>query len=226
MSGKKYREKIKLVDPTKRYEPSEAFALIKQVSYAKFDNTVDCAFRLGIDVKKSDQQVRGTVSLPHGTGRTIKVAVIAVGDQARAAKEAGADLIGDDDLINSIAKGQIDFELLIATPDMMAKVGRLGKVLGPRGLMPTPKAGTVTPDAAKAVKEFKAGKIEYKADKQSNVHCVLGKVSFSTEQLAENYATVLDAIRKAKPATSKGVYLRNVSVSPTMGPALALAVSA
>lgn len=225
MAGKKYNEKVKLVVARKPYEPLQAFTLVKQLSSAKFDETVDCAFKLGIDTRKTDQLVRGTVSLPHGTGKTIRVAVIAVGEQARLAKEAGADKVGDDEFITAIQKGELDFDLLIATPDMMAKVGRLGKVLGPRGLMPTPKAGTVTPDAGKAVREFKAGKIEYKADKQGNVHCILGKISFEPQKLLENYTVVLDAVRKSKPAASKGVFLKHVSIAPTMGPSVTIATA-
>ena len=225
MTGKKYREKSALVQVDKRYDAPEAFNLLKQLSTTKFDSTVDCAIRLGIDPRKTDQIVRGTVSLPNGTGQSIRVAVIAVAENARQAKEAGADIVGDDEFIASIQKGEINFDLLISTPDMMAKVGRLGKVLGPRGLMPTPKAGTVTPDVARAVREFKAGKIEFKADKQGNVHTILGKISFSAEQLQQNFQVLFDAVKKAKPSSAKGIYIRSISVSPTMGPSVALATA-
>ncbi len=223
--SKTYRQLATLVDREKSYEPQEAFGLLKQLAKAKFDETVDCVFRLGIDAKKSDQQVRGTVSLPHGTGKSVRVAVIASGELAKQAKEAGADLVGEDDLIGEIQKGNMAFDILVAHPNMMSKVGRLGKLLGPRGLMPTPKSGTVAPDVAKAVKEFKAGKIEYKTDKQGNVHTVIGKASFTAEQLLGNFTVVLEAVRKAKPASAKGIYLKKVTISPTMGPSIRLSVN-
>lgn len=216
--GKKYLESLKKVDREKVYEPAEALELVKNISTAKFDETVEVAFRLGIDTKKADQQVRGAVVLPHGTGKTKRVLVFAKGEKAKEAEQAGADFVGDEDLINKVQQGWLDFDVVVATPDMMGQVGRLGRVLGPKGLMPNPKTGTVTFEVEKAVKEIKAGKIEYRADREGNVHAAIGKVSFSTEQLADNLQALADALVKAKPAAAKGTYMKSVTVSSTMGP--------
>lgn len=216
--SKKYKEAAAKIEAGKSYAPLEAVALVKEIATANFDETVEAHFRLGIDTRQADQQLRGTVSLPNGSGKTVRVAVFAEGDAARAAEEAGADIVGSDDLVAEIQAGNINFDAAVATPDQMAKVGRLGKVLGPRGLMPSPKAGTVTPDVAKAVEEAKAGKIEYRLDKTNIIHCPIGKVSFGAEKLQENYKTLLDAINKAKPASSKGQYIRSCVVATTMGP--------
>ncbi|KUO95110.1 50S ribosomal protein L1 [Ferroacidibacillus organovorans] len=218
MAGKKYQDVVKLIDPEKAYDPLEAMELVKKTSVVKFDATVEVAFRMGLDQRKNDQQIRGAVVLPHGTGRSVRLVVFAKGDKAREAEAAGADVVGDDDLIARIAGGWLEFDAAIATPDMMASVGRLGRVLGPRGLMPNPKTGTVTFDVKRAVEEVKAGKVEYRLDKGGNVHAVLGKVSFSTEQLLGNFRAIVDALQKAKPAAAKGQYFRNVSVSSTMAP--------
>jgi large subunit ribosomal protein L1 len=220
--GKKYLEALKKVDREKLYEPVEALELVKSISTAKFDETVEAAFRLGIDTKKADQQVRGAVVLPHGTGKTKRVLVFAKGEKAKEAELAGADFVGDEDLINKVSQGWLDFDVVVATPDMMGQVGRLGRILGPKGLMPNPKTGTVTFEVEKAVKEIKAGKIEYRADKAGNVHAAIGKVSFSTEQLAENLQTLAEALIKAKPAAAKGTYMKSVTVSSTMGPGVAV----
>ena len=222
MAGKKYADALKLIDAQKLYDPVEAFELVKQTSIVKFDASVEVAVRLGLDPRKNDQQIRGAVVLPHGTGRTVRVIVFAKGDRARDAEAAGADVVGDVDLIARIAGGWLDFDAAIATPDMMASVGRLGRVLGPRGLMPNPKTGTVTFDVRRAVEEVKAGKVEYRLDKGANVHSSLGKVSFATENLIGNFSALIDAIQKAKPAAAKGQYIRNVSISSTMGPAIRL----
>ncbi len=222
MAGKKYLEALKLIEPDKQFDPAEAIALIKQTSVVKFDATVEVAFRLGLDPRKNDQQIRGAVLLPHGTGRTVRVIVFARGDKAKEAEAAGADVVGDDDLIARIAGGWLDFDAAIATPDMMASVGRLGRVLGPRGLMPNPKTGTVTFDVKRAVEEVKAGKVEYRLDKGANVHAVLGKVSFPPERLLGNFTAILDALQKAKPAAAKGQYIKHVSFSSTMGPGIPL----
>jgi large subunit ribosomal protein L1 len=216
--GKKYLEAVKKVDREKVYEPTEAITLVKEISTAKFDETVEAAFRLGIDTKKADQQVRGAVVLPHGTGRTKRVLVFAKGEKAKEAEQAGADFVGDEDMINKVQQGWLDFDVVVATPDMMGQVGRLGRILGPKGLMPNPKTGTVTFEIEKAVKDIKAGKIEYRADKSGNVHAAIGKVSFTTEQLAENLQALADALIKAKPAAAKGTYMKSVTVSSTMGP--------
>jgi large subunit ribosomal protein L1 len=223
--GKKYNEKLKLVDADKKYPLSEAVAVVKQLATAKFDETVNLAVRLGIDVKQSDQQVRGTVSLPHGLGRKVTVAVITSGTMLKDAESNGADHVGAEDLIEKISGGFTDFDVLVASPDMMAKVGKLGKVLGPKGLMPAPKAGTVTAEIGKAVKEFKAGKIEFKADKFGIIHLPIGKLSFEEKKLAENYAAIYDSLLRAKPTTSKGVYLKSIVISPTMGPGVKVQVS-
>nr|WP_232345594.1 50S ribosomal protein L1 [Paenactinomyces guangxiensis] len=213
---------MKKIDRDKVYEPAEALELVKSISTAKFDETVEAAFRLGIDTKKADQQVRGAVVLPHGTGKTKRVLVFAKGEKAKEAEQAGADYVGEEDLINKVNQGWFDFDVVVATPDMMGQVGRLGRVLGPKGLMPNPKTGTVTFEVEKAVKEIKAGKIEYRADKAGNVHAAIGKVSFGTEQLAENLQTLAEALLKAKPAAAKGTYMKSVTVSSTMGPGVAV----
>ncbi len=218
--GKKYVESAKLVDKTKLYEFAEALELAAKTASAKFDETVELHVRLGVDSRHADQQVRGAVVLPNGTGKNVRVAVFAKGDAAKAAEAAGADIVGDTDLLEKVQGGFMDFDVCIATPDMMGLVGRLGKVLGPRGLMPSPKAGTVTPDAAKAVEEAKAGKIEYRLDKTNIIHCPIGKASFGGEKLTENAMALLDAIIKAKPAATKGTYIRSCVVATTMGPGI------
>ncbi len=218
--GKKYVESAKLVDKTKLYEVKEALELASKTASAKFDETVEMHIRLGVDSRHADQQVRGAVVLPNGTGKKVRVAVFAKGDAAKAAEAAGADIVGDMDLVEKITGGFMDFDVCIATPDMMGLVGRLGKVLGPRGLMPSPKAGTVTPDAAKAVEEAKAGKIEYRLDKTNIIHCPIGKASFGGDKLTENAMALLDAVIKAKPAATKGTYIRSCVVASTMGPGI------
>jgi large subunit ribosomal protein L1 len=205
-------------DREQLYAPNEAFDLVKSLSNRKFDETVEVAMRLGVDPRKADQMIRGTVSLPNGTGKAVRVAVFAAGDQAREAEAAGADVVGADDLVARIEKGFLDFDVAIATPDQMPNVGKLGRTLGPRGLMPNPKTGTVTTDVGKTVEEFKAGKVEYRTDRYGNVHVPIGKVSFDTDALAANYQAVLDEVNRAKPAASKGRYLKSVSTSSTMGP--------
>jgi large subunit ribosomal protein L1 len=202
----------------KLYPPNEALDIVKNNAKAKFDETVEAAFKLGIDPRKADQMIRGTVSLPAGTGKETRVAVFAEGPAATAAKEAGADVVGSDDLIERIQGGWFDFDAAVAAPDMMPKVGKIGKILGPRGLMPNPKAGTVTPDVAKAVEEIKGGKVEYRSDKFGNVHTILGKASFDDEKLRRNFAAVLDEIIRAKPSSAKGRYIKGITVSSTMGP--------
>jgi large subunit ribosomal protein L1 len=217
--GKKYRESAMRYDKETPYGPKEALELVKSLAPAGFDETVEAVFMLGIDPKKADQLVRGTVSLPHGTGKDVRVAVFAPADKEKEATEAGADLVGGKELVEKLqAGGVIDFDVAIATPDMMAEVGKLGKILGPRGLMPNPKAGTVTPDVAKAVMEFKAGRIEYRNDRHGNVHVPVGKVSFEVDQLVSNLAALSGELIRAKPASSKGRYLRHMSLSSTMGP--------
>ena len=217
--GKKYVDSVKAVDLTKLYDPSEALAIACQTAKAKFDETVEVHVRLGVDSRHADQQVRGAVVLPNGTGKNVRVAVFAKGAEADAAVAAGAEVVGAEDLVARIqGEGFMDFDVCIAAPNMMGLVGRLGKVLGPRGLMPSPKAGTVTPDVAKAVEEAKAGKIEYRLDKTNIIHCPIGKASFGAERLGENFATLLDAIVKAKPAAAKGQYIRSCVVASTMGP--------
>jgi len=218
--GKKYLEAQKLVDRTKAYSVTEAIELVKQTSVAKFDATVEAAFRLGLDPKKADQQVRGAVVLPNGTGKTQKVLVFAKGEKAKEAEAAGADYVGDADYINKINQGWFEFDVIVATPDMMGEVGKLGRVLGPKGLMPNPKTGTVTFDVARAVNEIKAGKVEYRLDRNGNVHVPIGKVSFDTEKLVENFSTIFETLLKVKPAAAKGTYMRNVSVTSTMGPGI------
>ena len=216
--GKKFRAAEAKVDSAQLYTPLEAVKLVKEVASAKFDETVEAHFRLGIDTRKADQNIRGSISLPHGTGKTVRVAVFAEGAQAEQAAEAGADVIGSDELIAQIQKGEINFDAAIATPMMMAKVGRIGKILGPRGLMPNPKLGTVTMDVAKMVSELKAGRVEYRADRYGICHVPLGKVSFDEQKLVENYAALYTEILRVKPASAKGKYVKSISVSSTMGP--------
>lgn len=217
--GKKYLESAKLVDRATLYDPAEALDLAVKTSSAKFDETVEIHVRLGVDSRHADQQVRGAVVLPNGTGKKVRVAVFAKGDAADAAAAAGAEIVGAEDLVAKIqGEGFLDFDVAIAAPNMMGLVGRLGKVLGPRGLMPSPKAGTVTPDVAKAVEEAKAGKIEYRLDKTNIIHCPIGKVSFGTDKLLENLNALMDAILKAKPEASKGQYIKSVAIASTMGP--------
>ena len=218
--GKKYMEGAKLIDRANLYTTNEALDLVTKTAKAKFDETVEVHVRLGVDSRHADQQVRGAVVLPNGTGKDVRVAVFAKGDLAKAAEEAGADIVGDADLVQKIQGGWMDFDVAVASPDMMGFVGRLGKILGPRGLMPSPKAGTVTMDVAKAVKEAKAGKIEYRLDKTNIIHCPIGKVSFGTEKLAENFNALLDAIIKAKPEAAKGQYIKSCAVASTMGPGI------
>jgi large subunit ribosomal protein L1 len=217
--GKKYVDASRRYDKAAMHQPNEAFELVKQLASRKFDETVEVAFRLGVDPRKADQMLRGTVSLPAGTGKDVRVAVFAAGDAARDAQEAGADVVGADDLVKRIQdEGFMDFDIAIATPDLMGQVGRLGRVLGPRGLMPNPKTGTVTTDVGKAVSEFKGGKVEYRTDRHGNVHVPIGKVSFPVESLAQNYGAVLDEIVRAKPAAAKGRYIKGIATSSTMGP--------
>jgi large subunit ribosomal protein L1 len=218
--GKRYAEAAQRVDRERQYGPGEAIRLLKEFPAAKFDETVELAFRLGVDPRKADQMIRGTVSLPHGTGRSVRVAAFAMGDKAREAQEAGADLVGGEDLVNEVLKGNIDFDAAVATPDAMSLLGKAGRVLGPRGLMPNPKAGTVTADIGKAVRDIKAGKLEYRVDRQGNLHLMIGKRSFEEQRLLENYLVVVDEILRAKPAASKGRYLRSVTLSSTMGPGI------
>ena len=204
------------------YAPIEAFELLKEISTAKFDESVEVHFRLGIDTRKADQQLRGTVSLPNGSGKTVRVAVFAEGDAARAAQEAGADIVGSDDLVADIQAGIIEFDAAVATPDQMGKVGRLGKILGPRGLMPNPKLGTVTPDVAKAISELKAGRVEYRADRYGIAHVTIGKVSFPAEKLAQNYGTVYDEVLRMRPSAAKGKYVKSITVASTMSPGISI----
>jgi large subunit ribosomal protein L1 len=218
--SKAYRQVAELIDPEKIYSPLEAVKIAKQASPTKFDATVEAAMCLGVDPRKADQMVRGTLSLPHGTGKTVRVIVFATGDKAEEARAAGADKVGSDDLIAEITEGFLDFDAAIATPDQMAKVGRIARVLGPRGLMPNPKTGTVTPDVAKAVSDIKGGKISFRVDKQSNLHLIIGKASFTPEQLVENYAAALDEVLRAKPSSAKGRYLKKVTFATTMGPGI------
>ena len=218
--GKKYTEGAKLIDRANLYTSTEALDLVAKTATAKFDETVEVHIRLGVDSRHADQQVRGAVVLPNGTGKDVKVAVFAKGDLAKAAQDAGADIVGDMDLMQKIQGGWMEFDVCIASPDMMGVVGRLGKVLGPRGLMPSPKAGTVTMDVAKAVQEAKAGKIEYRLDKSNIIHCPIGKVSFGTEKLLENFNALLDAVINAKPEAAKGQYIKSCAVASTMGPGI------
>ena len=216
--SKNYTAKLAKVDRTNLYSPLEAVKLAKETASEKYDATIDVAMRLSVDPRKADQLVRGTVNLPNGTGKTVRVAVFAEGENATKAQEAGADIVGSDELIEQINAGNIDFDVAIATPDQMAKVGRVARVLGPRGLMPNPKTGTVTPDVAKAVTESKGGKIAFRVDKASNLHAIIGKASFTPEQLAENYGALLDEVLRLKPSSAKGIYLKKITVSATQGP--------
>jgi large subunit ribosomal protein L1 len=216
-AGKKYQAAVKLADKP-AYTLPEAMPVLKKAAFAKFDETVEVAMRLGVDPKHADQMVRGTVVLPHGLGKSKRVIVIASGDKVREGREAGADEVGGDDLVQRIQGGWLDFDAVVATPDMMKSVGRLGKVLGPRGLMPNPKTGTVTLDVAKAVREVKAGKVEFRVDKTGIIHCAVGKVSFAPEKLAENASALIQSVLKAKPASAKGKYVRSIVISSTMGP--------
>lgn len=221
--GKKYKESAKLIDRTKMYEVDDAMELVTKTATAKFDETVEIHVKLGVDSRHADQQVRGAIVLPHGTGKTAKVLVFAKGAKADEAAAAGADYVGEADLVAKIQnENWFDFDIVVATPDMMGVVGRLGKVLGPKGLMPSPKAGTITMDVTKAVNEIKAGKIEYRLDKTNIIHCPIGKVSFGKEKLAENFRAIMGAIIKAKPSAAKGQYLRSVVISSTMGPGIKL----
>jgi large subunit ribosomal protein L1 len=221
--GKKYQEAAKQIDRSRLYEAEEAVALVKKTAFAKFDETIEAHIRTGCDGRHADQQIRGAVVLPHGTGRTVRVLVFAKNQKLDEAKEAGADFVGGDELIPKIQnEGWLDFDVVVATPDMMGVVGRLGRVLGPKGLMPNPKAGTVTMDVAKAIKDIKAGKIEYRLDKSNIIHVPIGKASFTEEQLAQNFQTLIDAIVKARPAALKGTFLKSVVIAPTMGPGVKL----
>jgi large subunit ribosomal protein L1 len=218
--SKAYRAAADKIDETKLYAPLDAVRLAKETSATKFDSTVEVAFRLGVDPRKADQMVRGTVNLPHGTGKTARVLVFATGERAAQAEAAGAEFVGSDDLITRIQGGFLDFDAVVATPDLMGKVGRLGKVLGPRGLMPNPKTGTVTMDVAKAVEEIKGGKIEFRTDKHANLHFIIGKTSFTDTQLIQNYAAAIDEVNRLKPSASKGRYLKKATVTTTMGPGI------
>ncbi|NLP48976.1 MAG: 50S ribosomal protein L1 [Clostridiales bacterium] len=218
--GKKYTDNAKLIDRNIMYDPADALELAVKTGTAKFDETVEVHLRLGVDSRHADQQVRGAVVLPNGTGKSIRVAVFAKGEEAKAAEEAGAEVVGAEDLVTRVQEGFMDFDVAIAAPNMMGLVGRLGRFLGPRGLMPSPKAGTVTNEVAKAVEEAKAGKIEYRLDKSNIIHCPIGKVSFGVEKLQENFDTLVDAVLKAKPATTKGQYVRSCAVASTMGPGI------
>jgi len=220
--SKAYRAAVEKIDADRLYAPLEAVRLAKDTSITKYDATVEVAMRLGIDPRKADQMVRGTVNLPHGTGKTARVLVFATGERAAQAEAAGADFVGSDELLDKVAGGWLDFDSVVATPDLMGKVGRLGKVLGPRGLMPNPKTGTVTMDVAKAVTEIKGGKIEFRADKHANLHFIIGKVSFDTEKLVENYGAALDEILRLKPSASKGRYIEKATMTTTMGPGIPL----
>ena len=221
-TGKKYSDSVKLIDRSKQYDPEEAIALVKQTAKAKFDETIEISVRLGVDPRHADQQVRGTVVLPNGTGKTKSVLVIAKGPKADEATAAGADFVGAEDMIAKIQGGWFGFDVCIATPDMMGLVGRLGRVLGPKGLMPNPKTGTVTMDVTKAIGEVKAGKVEYRVDKTAIIHCPIGKASFGEDKLTENLRTLMDAIIKAKPAAAKGAYIKSAVLSSTMGPGIKL----
>lgn len=218
--GKKYTDALKLIEAEKQYEPSEAFDLVKQTATAKFDETIEVSINLGVDPRHADQQVRGTVMLPNGTGKTVRVLVFAKGEKATEAENAGADHVGAEELAEKIQGGWLDFDVAIATPDMMGTVGRLGRVLGPRGLMPNPKTGTVTFDVAKAVEESKAGRIEYRTDKVGTIHAPIGKASFDADKLQENFAALMDALMKARPSVAKGQYVKQIYISATMGPGI------
>jgi large subunit ribosomal protein L1 len=219
-TGKRYEDGSRMFDRSQLYGPADAIRILNQMPASKFDETVELSIRLGVDPRQADQMVRGTVSLPHGTGKEVRVAAFAAGDAARQATEAGADLVGGEELVQEILGGKIDFDAAVATPDMMSVLGKAGRVLGPRGLMPNPKAGTVTEDIAKAVREIKAGKLEYRVDRQANLHLIIGKRSFDEQGLIENYLAVVDEILRAKPAGAKGRYIRSVTISTTMGPGI------
>ncbi|CEI81549.1 50S ribosomal protein L1 [Oceanobacillus oncorhynchi subsp. incaldanensis] len=223
--GKKHQEALKQIDRTKAYEIKEAVELAKKTAKANFDESVEAAFRLGVDPKKADQQIRGAMVLPHGTGKTQRVLVFAKGEKAKEAEAAGADYVGEEDYINKINQGWFDFDVIVATPDMMAQVGKLGRVLGPKGLMPNPKTGTVTFEVEKAVQDIKAGKVEYRVDKSANIHVPIGKISFDEEKLVENFTALTDQLVKVKPQASKGTYLKNASIASTMGPGIKVDVS-
>ncbi len=223
MSGKKYNESLKLVDQTKAYSPEEAIDLVLKTAYAKFDETVELHVKLGVDGRQADQQVRGVVVLPAGTGKKLRVLVIAKGDKQDEATKAGADIVGAEEIIAKINGGWLDFDVCITTPDMMGLIGRVAKILGPKGLMPNPKSGTVTMDLTKAVNDVKAGKVEYRLEKNNIVHCPIGKVSFGKEKLMQNYTTLMEALIKAKPAAAKGTYLKSISLATTMGPGIKVA---
>lgn len=218
--SKRYQEAAKLIEKGKAYSIDEAVTLVKETSKVKFDAAIDVAFRLGVDPRQADQQLRGALVLPNGTGKTKKVLVITEGAKAQEAKDAGADVVGGKEILEDIKKGWLDFEVMIATPDMMAELGKLGRILGPKGLMPNPKTGTVTMDVAKAVKETKAGKVTYRTDKEGNVQLTIGRVSFDNDKLIENFNAIYDLLVKIKPSTSKGVYMKNVAISSTMGPSI------
>src|SRR5690625_5123891 len=223
--GKRYQEAVKLIDPSKYYDIEEAVELLKETAKAKFDETVEVAYRLGVNPKNANEQIRGAFVLPHGTGRTQTVLVFAKGEKAKEAEEAGADYVGDEDLINKINEGWLDFDVVVATPDMMAEVGKLGRILGPKGLMPNPRTGTVTFEIEKAVKDIKAGQVEYRVDNAANLHVPIGKISFENEHLVENFDAMTKTIVAAKPQSSKGIYMRNVTVTSTMGPGIKVDVS-
>jgi large subunit ribosomal protein L1 len=218
--GRKYQEAAKLIDRDRTYSAEEAMELVRKISYANFDATVEVHLRMGLDPRHADQQVRSTVSLPHGTGKQVRVIVFVEGEGARIAEEAGADYVGSDELIQKIQGGWFEFDVAVATPSMMSKVGRMGKILGPRGLMPSPKAGTIVSaeDLERVIKELKAGRVEFRLDKTANIHVPIGKVSFSKEQLVENFAALMEAVQRAKPAAAKGQYIRRITVAPTIGP--------
>lgn len=218
--GKKYEDARKQIDREKKYEPEEALRLVKELSKRSFDETVELAVRLGVNTKHADQQIRSSIVLPHGTGKVLRVAVFAKGEKIKEAEEAGADFVGADDLVAKVQEGWLDFDVAVATPDMMGSVGKLGKMLGPRGLMPNPKSGTVTFDIQKAINDIKAGKVEYRTDKAGNIHVPIGKVSFDLEKLLENFNTIMDALIKARPAAAKGQYIKSVTVTSTMGPGI------
>jgi large subunit ribosomal protein L1 len=221
--SKKYVDASRKYDRQKLYQPAEAMDLVKSMATHKFDETVEAAFRLGVDPRKADQMLRGTVSLPAGTGKDVRVAVFATGDAAQEARDAGADVVGADDLVKRVSEGFMDFDVAIATPDLMGQVGKLGRVLGPRGLMPNPKTGTVTTDVGKTVGEFKGGKVEYRTDRHGNVHVPIGKASFPVDSLVKNYGAVLDELMRAKPAAAKGRYIKGIATSSTMGPGVKIA---
>ena len=224
-AGKKYQDAVKLLEPDKEYTADEAMELVKKTATAKFDETVELHVRLGVDPKYADQQVRGAIVLPHGTGKTKRVLVFAKGDKVAEAESAGADFVGSDEIVAKIQGGWCDFDVAVATPNMMGTVGRLGKILGPRGLMPNPKLGTVTMDLDKAIKEIKAGKVEYRTDKAGNVHVPIGKASFDTQKLTENFRVLMDTLLKVKPSGAKGQYIRSITVSATMGPGISVKLS-